>query len=90
VTHDAGTLLVAVSDTGPGIALDDQARIFEEVPAGRRVGYAQERRTGLGLAIARRIVALHGGRLWVESAPGHGAIFRFTVPVRVERQVEEG
>ena len=41
---------------------------------------------GIGYAIARRIVALHGGRLWVESVPGQGATFRMTVPIRVERQ----
>jgi len=79
--------VVLVSDTGPGIAPADQQKIFEEF---QQVDSSLTRKnggTGLGLAIARRIVELHGGRLWVESAPGKGSTFSFTVPVRVERQV---
>jgi signal transduction histidine kinase len=82
-----GQFRVAVADTGPGISPSDQARIFE---AFQQVDSSLTRKkggTGLGLSIARRIVELHGGRLWVESAPGTGSTFSFTVPVRVERQV---
>jgi signal transduction histidine kinase len=73
---------VAVSDNGPGIAPEDQEAIFEEfrqarMPAGRHPGG-----TGLGLPLARRLVELHGGRLWVESSPGEGATFRFTLPAQ--------
>jgi len=84
--HD-GQFRVAVADTGPGISAADQERIFE---AFQQVDSSLTRKkggTGLGLAIARRIVELHGGRLWVESAPGKGSTFSFTVPVWVERQV---
>jgi signal transduction histidine kinase len=81
-----GEFVVSVHDTGPGIAEADQQRIFEEF---QQVDGAQTRQkggTGLGLAIARRIVELHGGRIWVDSQPGAGATFSFTLPVRVERQ----
>ena len=65
-----GQFVVSVADTGPGISASDQARIFE---AFQQVDNSLTRKkggTGLGLSIARRIVELHGGRLWVESAPG--------------------
>jgi signal transduction histidine kinase/putative methionine-R-sulfoxide reductase with GAF domain len=77
---------VSVRDTGPGIAPADQERIFEEFQQADTSTTRPKGGTGLGLAIARRIVALHGGRLWVESVLGEGATFRFSVPVRVERQ----
>ena len=83
-----GAFLVSVSDTGPGIAAEDQARIFDEF---QQVDISNTRKkggTGLGLSIARRILAMHGGRIWVESAPGQGATFSFTLPVRVERMVQ--
>jgi len=77
---------VSVRDSGPGISPADQERIFEEFQQADTSTTRPKGGTGLGLAIARRIVALHGGRLWVESALGEGATFRFSVPVRVERQ----
>jgi signal transduction histidine kinase len=80
------SFLVAVSDTGVGIAPADRERIFEEF---QQVDSSSTRRkggTGLGLAITRRIVELHGGRIWVESAPGHGSTFAFTLPLRVGEQ----
>jgi len=75
-----GTVEVAVSDTGPGIELADQELIFEEFGQARRVGDQQDG-TGLGLPLARRLVELHGGQLWVESAAGAGSTFRFVLPV---------
>ena len=75
---DGGDIVVSVRDDGVGIAPADQARIFEEF---QQVGTAQlQEGTGLGLAISRRFVELHGGRLWVESEPGHGSTFTFTIP----------
>jgi signal transduction histidine kinase len=68
---------LAISDDGPGIAADQQERIFERF---YRVGGAASSGTGLGLAIARGLVDLHGGHLWVESTPGHGSTFRLTLP----------
>ena len=83
----AGLFVVAVSDTGPGIALADQERIFEEFQQADTSTTRPKGGTGLGLAIARRIIAMHGGRIWVESTPGEGATFRFTMPVRVQEAV---
>jgi len=76
-----GMVEVSVTDTGVGIAPADQEAIFEEF---RQVGtdYARKREgTGLGLALARKFVELHGGRLWVKSEIGRGSTFTFTFPV---------
>ena len=84
---DAG-VRITVSDTGIGIAPEHQERIFEEF---QQVGgvYTEKREgTGLGLALAKKFVELHGGRLWVESEVGHGSRFTFTLPVRVAPQPE--
>jgi two-component system, NtrC family, sensor kinase len=76
-----GTAEIAVTDTGIGIAPEDQAAIFEEF---RQVGHDETRKqegTGLGLTLAKKFVELHGGRIWVESEPGRGSTFTFTLPV---------
>ncbi len=72
---------IAVRDTGPGIAADDQARIFEEFQQARDTNGERPEGTGLGLALSRSLVELHGGRIWVESEPGEGSTFTFTLPV---------
>ena len=75
-----GTVCVFVADQGPGIPAADRERIFERfyrVPSARGAGPAG---SGLGLAIARGLAELHGGRLWVDSAPGEGSTFRLTLP----------
>jgi len=77
-----GGVEISVSDTGIGIAPENQELIFEEF---RQVGgdYAHKREgTGLGLTLARRFVELHGGRLWVKSQPGQGSTFTFSIPER--------
>ncbi len=74
-----GEVRVAVIDTGPGIAPEDRERIFEEFQQ-TEVGAKQREGTGLGLALSRRLVELHGGRLWVESELGRGSRFVFTLP----------
>src|SRR5262245_32880133 len=77
---------IAVTDTGIGIAPEDQAVIFEEF---RQVGRDETRKqegTGLGLTLAKKFVELHGGRLWVESQTGQGSTFTFTLPVQLERR----
>ena len=73
---------IAVSDTGVGIAPEDQAAIFEEF---RQVGRDDARKqegTGLGLTLAKKFVELHGGQIWAESQVGQGSTFRFILPVR--------
>jgi len=80
-----GAFRVSVSDTGPGISEADQQQIFEEFRQADSSTTRKKGGTGLGLTIAKRIVELHGGRIWVESSPGTGSTFRFTLPVRVER-----
>ncbi len=74
-----GEVRVAVSDTGPGIAREDHDRIFEEFQQ-TDAGAAQREGTGLGLALSKRLVELHGGRIWVDSELGHGSTFVFTLP----------
>jgi signal transduction histidine kinase len=77
--REGDQVVVTVRDTGVGIAVSDQARIFEAFQrADRR---ASVEGTGLGLTLSRRFVELHGGRIWVESAPGAGSTFGFAVPV---------
>jgi signal transduction histidine kinase len=78
-----GEVLVSVADTGPGIAPEDQGRIFEEFQQ-TEVGVRQREGTGLGLALSKRLVELHGGRIWVESEPGKGSRFAFTLPIERE------
>jgi signal transduction histidine kinase len=71
---------IAVTDSGIGIAPEDHVAVFEEF---RQVGGADRRSegTGLGLALCRKFVELHGGRIWVKSQPGAGSTFTFTLPV---------
>ena len=85
--REGDAFVVAVADTGPGIAEADRQRIFEEFQQADSSSTRKKGGTGLGLSIARRIVELHGGRIWVESTVGRGSTFSFRVPVRVERQV---
>jgi len=76
-----GSVEVSVSDTAVGIAPEDQEAVFEEF---RQVGTsaAKQEGTGLGLALCRKFVELHGGRIWVTSQVGVGSTFTFTIPVR--------
>jgi signal transduction histidine kinase len=81
---DDGRVEIAVTDTGPGIPPGDLVTIFEEFEQTSDGKRAEG--TGLGLPVSRKLVELHGGRLWVESA-GNGSTFRFTLPVRPTESV---
>jgi signal transduction histidine kinase len=77
-----GVIAISVSDTGVGIAPEDQEAIFEEF---RQVGRDDARKqegTGLGLTLAKKFVELHGGRITVRSQVGQGSTFTFTLPLR--------
>jgi signal transduction histidine kinase len=83
-----GSFYVSVRDTGPGISAADQTKLFQEFQQADNAITRKKAGTGLGLAISKRIIEMHGGRIWVESQPGHGSTFTFTLPVIVDRQME--
>jgi signal transduction histidine kinase len=76
-----GEVRISVSDTGPGVAAEDRERIFDEFQQ-TEAGLRQREGTGLGLALSKRLVELHGGRIWVDSQLERGSTFVFTLPSR--------
>jgi signal transduction histidine kinase len=79
-----GRVIVSVSDRGPGIPEAEQSRIFEKfyrAEASRQIPGA-----GLGLVIAREIIHAHGGEIWVDSKPGEGSTFQFSLPSATKEQ----
>ncbi|HJZ77987.1 MAG TPA: GAF domain-containing sensor histidine kinase, partial [Vicinamibacterales bacterium] len=79
-----GHFAVSVTDTGPGIPLDQQDRIFDQFHQVDSSIKKAKGGTGLGLAIAKQIVEMHGGRIWVESTLGKGSMFQMKLPIRAE------
>ena len=79
-----GHFAVLVTDTGPGVPLDQQDRIFDQFHQVDSSLTKAKGGTGLGLAIAKQIVEMHGGRIWVESMPGKGSNFQLELPIRAE------
>jgi signal transduction histidine kinase len=75
-------LRISVRDTGIGVPPEDAERIFESFQQGKSGISGKYQGTGLGLAISRRLVEMHGGRIWVKSTPGQGSTFTFTIPQR--------
>ncbi len=80
---------IAVWDSGVGIADEDQQRIFEEFQQVERGLTDKPEGTGLGLALTKKFVELHGGMIWVESTRGHGSTFTFTLPVEGSQESED-
>ena len=78
LNHD--TLVISVSDRGPGLAPGDETKVFEKFYRAQRSG--ERSGVGLGLAICRGIVETHGGRIWADNRPGGGVAFRFTLPIQ--------
>jgi signal transduction histidine kinase len=83
-----GSFYVSVRDTGPGISAADQAKLFQEFQQADNAITRKKGGTGLGLAVSKRIIEMHGGKIWVESQPGQCSTFKFSLPVIVVRQVE--
>jgi PAS domain S-box-containing protein len=75
-----GEVVVSVADQGVGIPLEEQVRIFERFFRGSRERHQRTPGVGLGLYLVKAIVEAHGGRIWVESNPGEGAVFSFALP----------
>jgi len=82
------SFLVSITDTGPGLSEPDQKRIFEEFRQADASSTRVKGGTGLGLSISKKIVEMHGGRIWVDSNLGKGSTFSFTLPIRVQMQME--
>jgi len=82
-----GAFHLSVRDTGPGISAADQGKLFQEFQQADNAITRKKGGTGLGLAISKRIVEMHGGKIWVESQLGHGSTFSLTLPVVVGQQV---
>ena len=88
--RDAGHLVVSVSDQGPGISKEDQAKLFKPFQQLGNPMLDHTKGAGLGLLVCRRLVEAHGGRIWVESEPGHGASFRFTLEAGTKNDPDAG
>ena len=86
-TATDGSFHLSVCDTGPGISAADQAKLFQEFQQADNAITLKKGGTGLGLAISKRIIEMHGGKIWVESQVGQGSTFSFTLPVVVKQQV---
>src|SRR5205085_9213643 len=84
-----GNFILTVRDTGPGIAPEDHAKIFDEFQQVDSSNTRKKGGTGLGLAISKRMVEMQGGMISVKSELGKGATFRVTLPIRVEEVAEE-
>jgi signal transduction histidine kinase len=84
-----GSFSLSVRDTGPGISAADQKKLFQEFQQADNSTTKAKGGTGLGLAISKRIIEMHGGRIWLDSRVGEGSTFSVTLPVRVEQQARK-
>jgi signal transduction histidine kinase len=82
-----GTFNLSVRDTGPGISEADQAKLFQEFQQADNSITRKKGGTGLGLAISKRIVEMHGGKIWLESQIGQGSTFFVILPIQSQEPV---
>jgi signal transduction histidine kinase len=75
-------VFVSISDTGTGISSEDQKRVFERFEQGTMGNGRRPNGAGLGLALSKEFVEMHGGEIWVKSEPGAGSTFTFSLPLR--------
>ncbi|HEX9676166.1 MAG TPA: HAMP domain-containing sensor histidine kinase [Anaerolineales bacterium] len=87
---EGGSVLISVQDSGEGISAEDLPRVFERFYRGEQSRSRSAGGTGLGLAIAKGLVEAHGGEIWVDSRPGSGACFRFSLPLAPSSAAEPG
>jgi len=85
---DNGSFELSMRDTGPGISATDQAKLFQEFQQADNPKTRKKEGTGLGLAISKRIIEMHGGKIWIESQLGQGSTFFVTLPVQVVEQAK--
>ncbi len=90
VRHDDHSLTVCVRDTGPGIAAEDAAHIFEPFYRGTFGARRNENGSGLGLSISRQFIEMHNGRMWLESRLGEGSAFFFSLPITAIAMPNDG
>jgi signal transduction histidine kinase len=86
--HEGGALQLEVQDTGPGIPQEFLERIFDKFVQVKLASDTTPGSVGLGLAIAKEIVEMYGGRIWAESLPGKGSTFAFRLPLRRNEGLE--
>jgi two-component system sensor histidine kinase VicK len=84
--QEGKNLVIAVHDHGPGISPQDQPRLFQPFWRKRQADTDAIKGVGLGLVVCRRLAEAHGGRIWLESKPGHGTTFFFTLPIEATRR----
>jgi signal transduction histidine kinase len=88
--RDGGRLTIGVSDQGIGMSAEDQARLFQPFQRVESTARDGAGGLGLGLLVCRRLVEAHGGKIWVESEPGQGATFFFTLPYKATKSKRAG
>jgi signal transduction histidine kinase len=81
----SGFLLISIADTGVGIAPEEREKIFEPFYRAENPLEVEAAGVGVGLTISRSLVQAHGGQMWVESEPGQGSVFYFTLPLSEQR-----